>query len=81
MVRSNYVYRQALRKNCGSTVGHVNVGDIKKFKLLLPPLDLQNKFAEIVKKTEAKKAKMQKSLKRLNDSFNALSQKAFKGEL
>ena len=42
---------------------------------------LQSKFAEIVKKTEAKKAKMQESLERLNDNFNALSQKAFKGGL
>jgi type I restriction enzyme, S subunit len=47
----------------------------------MPPLSLQEKFAEIVKKTEALKSRMQESQKELDDNFNALSQKAFKGEL
>ena len=65
----------------GVAIKHLHLKEIRSFPIVLPPLDLQNKFAEIVKKTEAKKAKMQKSLERLNDNFNALSQKAFKGEL
>lgn len=65
----------------GATLKQINLSKLRELPLINPPLDLQNKFAEIVKKTEAKKAKMQKSLERLNDNFNALSQKAFKGEL
>jgi len=75
--------RALFMKRAGRTAVQFNING-KQFCLIdiaVPPLDLQNKFAEIVKKTEVKKAKMQKSLDRLNDNFNALSQKAFKGEL
>ena len=40
MVRSEFVYRQAKKKNNGSTVGHVNVKDIKRFQILNPPIEL-----------------------------------------
>jgi len=81
MVRSDYVYSQALRKNSGSTVGHVNVKDIKKFKVLCPPLILQNKFAKIIEKIESIKTKYQTSLTELENLYGSLSQRAFKGEL
>ena len=55
VVCSDYVYNQAKRKNVGATVGHVNVGDIKKFILPLPPLSIQEQFAEIVIKIEETK--------------------------
>ncbi|MCM8537002.1 MAG: hypothetical protein NE334_13775 [Lentisphaeraceae bacterium] len=55
--------------------------NIDKIRAVHLFLDLQNKFAEIVKKTEVKKAKIQKSLERLNNNFNALSQNSLKGEL
>lgn len=81
MVRSDYVYRQAKRKNSGSTVGHVNVKDIKKFNILQPPQELQNKFSSIVLKLENLKAQYQQSLQELENLYGSLSQKAFKGEL
>ncbi len=81
MVRSDYVYRQAKKKNSGSTVGHVNVKDIRKFSLLNPPMKLQTKFAQIVEKTEALKAHYQASLQELENLYGALSQRAFRGEL
>ena len=54
---------------------------VKELPLLYPPLDLQNKFADIAQKTEATKARMQASLQELDDNFNALMQQAFKREL
>ena len=65
----------------GATLKQINLSALREMPLVVPPLDLQNKFADIVQKTEAKKVKMQQTLDRLNDNFNALSQKAFKGEL
>ena len=81
LVRSDYLYRQAVRKTSGSTVGHVNVKDIKKFKGICPPITLQNKFADIVQQTEKVKAQHQESATQADDLFNALMQKAFTGEL
>lgn len=81
MVRSEFVYRQAKKKNSGSTVGHVNVKDIKQFRILNPPIKLQTQFAQIVEKTEALKTQYQQSLQELENLYGSLSQKAFKGEL
>lgn len=81
MVRSAFVYRQATKKNSGSTVGHVNVKDIKQFRILNPPIELQIQFAQIVEKTEALKTQYQQSLTELESLYGSLSQKAFKGEL
>ena len=62
MVRSDYVYNQAVKKTSGSTVGHVNVKDIKLFLLILPPLPLQAHFAQIVEQIEVQKAQVGRSL-------------------
>jgi type I restriction enzyme S subunit len=52
-----------------------------KFKVVAPPLILQNQFAERVQAIEAQKAQAQASLVQAEDLFNSLLQKAFKGEL
>jgi len=81
MVRSDFVYRQATKKNSGSTVGHVNVKDIKQFQILNPPIELQIQFAQLVEKTEALKEQYKNSLQELKNLYGSLSQRAFKGEL
>lgn len=81
MVRSEFVYRQAKKKNSGSTVGHVNVKDIKQFRVYNPPIELQTQFAQIIEKTEALKTQYQQSLQELENLYGSLSQKAFRGEL
>lgn len=48
---------------------------------VLPPIELQNQFADFVKQVDKLKFEMEKSLKELEDNFNALMQKAFNGEL
>jgi type I restriction enzyme, S subunit len=47
----------------------------------LPPLDLQQRFAEIVSSVEEQKAKMRKHLEQLDDLFASLQQRAFRGDL
>ena len=59
----------------------VNVGIMRKINLPIPPLQLQNKFAERVQAIEDQKSQAEASLKKSEDLFNALLQKAFKGEL
>ncbi|MCF1750200.1 restriction endonuclease subunit S [Mariniradius sediminis] len=81
MVRSEFVYRQAKKKNSGSTVGHVNVKDIKQFRIYNPPIELQTQFAQIVEKTEVLKTQYQQSLQELENLYGSLSQRAFRGEL
>ncbi len=47
----------------------------------VPPIELQNKFSKQVKKIEKIKQHQQKSEQGINTLFDALVQKAFKGEL
>jgi Restriction endonuclease S subunits len=77
VVRSDYVYNQARQKNVGATVGHVNVADIKNFIIPLPPLPLQNQFAEIVAKIEEQKALVQKAIDESQYLFDSLVSEYF----
>lgn len=52
-----------------------------EYLIIVPPIELQNQFAEFVKQVDKLKFEMEKSLKELEDNFNSLMQKAFKGEL
>ena len=60
---------------------NLSLQNINDLEILLPPIELQNKFADFVKQVDKLKFEMEKSLKELEDNFNSLMQKAFKGEL
>jgi len=49
--------------------------------VVLPPIDLQQRFAQIVEKVEGLKAKQRASARELDNLFNALMQQAFRREL
>lgn len=54
------------------------IGD---FPIIVPPMKLQKNFVDFVKQVDNLKSQMETSLKELEDNFNSLMQKAFKGEL
>lgn len=54
---------------------------IENYKINLPPIELQNKFAEYVIKIEEEKKKLNSSLAELETLFDALMQEAFSGNL
>lgn len=60
---------------------NLNLSMVKGLEVLMPSLELQNQFANFVEQVDKLKFKMEKSLKELEDNFNSLMQKAFKGEL
>ncbi|MDV5106912.1 restriction endonuclease subunit S [Clostridium perfringens] len=60
---------------------NLSLQNINDLEILLPPMELQNQFANFVKQVDKLKFEMEKSLKELEDNFNSLMQKAFKGEL
>jgi type I restriction enzyme, S subunit len=59
----------------------INQQDVKQFKINLPPIDLQQKFAQRVEAIEKLKTTHQKSLTELDALFASLQHRAFKGEL
>lgn len=65
----------------GVRQANISNKDIQNLELPIPPIELQNEFAEFVTKTDSIRSKMEASLSELEDNFNSLMQKAFKGEL
>jgi hypothetical protein len=65
----------------GGIQKHFNVSALKKLKIPIPPIELQNQFATIVEKVESLKKEYEASLQELENMYGTLSQKAFKGEL
>ena len=68
-------------KGSGSAIQNLLLSEMRRFKIIIPPLELQNQFAERVAVIEEQKAIAQKSLEKSESLFNSLLQKAFKGEL
>ena len=60
---------------------NINLKILNNLEVILPPIELQNEFAEFVTQTDSIRSKMETSLSELEDNFNSLMQKAFKGEL
>ena len=67
----------ALKGIAGSASPHINVGDIKSFKMIMPPIELQNQFADFVQQVDKSKSKIQKSLEETQLLFDSLMQKYF----
>lgn len=81
MLNSQFVKRQADKSVKGAGVPDLHLIEIKSFKIPLPSMEDQNKFTEIVEEVELLKRKMQTQERELDIQFQALMQKAFKGEL
>lgn len=69
------------KRKAGAIFQNLTTKYIKEIKLPIPPLDLQQRFAEIVSSVEEQKAKMRKHLEQLDDLFASLQQRAFRGDL
>ena len=65
----------------GATSKHLNVKELREMSLPVPPIDLQNQFAERIQSIEAQKQLALASLEKSEALFNSLLQRAFKGEL
>ncbi len=65
----------------GTTFAELKIFILKTLNIMYPPMELQNKFAKIVEKVEAQKRKNELVVEQMDNLFNSLSQKAFKGEL
>ena len=62
-------------------MNNLNAGIIENLRIAIPPIEYQNKYAQIVEKVEKQKQINEKVIEQMDNLFNSLSQKAFKGEL
>lgn len=75
--------KATLQNMCKSIVGmaNINAQEMQDIPILLPPVELQKQYQEIVTSVKAKLRKHEAALKGKSDLFSSLSQKAFSGSL
>lgn len=81
LLQSSHVEKQLKNHSRGGTMDIINVGIIRKIFIPLPPIKIQNLFAERVQMIEAQKQQAQEALAKSENLFQSLLQRAFKGEL
>ena len=80
-LKTTYIQQLSQSRAKGNAVKDLQLGDMKKFKFIVPPITLQNQFTEIIQLIEAQKQQAQLSLAKSEALFNSLLQRAFTGEL
>ncbi len=68
---------QIRERTGGAAQQHFNVGGYKAMRLILPPLALQNQFADFVAQVDKSKLAIQKSLEQLETLKKSLMQEYF----
>ncbi|WP_051542262.1 restriction endonuclease subunit S [Clostridium lundense] len=72
---------KALSNGSAKSMSNISKERLMKLNIPLPPIELQKQFADFVKQVNKLKFEMEESLKELENNFNSLMQRAFKGEL
>lgn len=81
LLDSPSLLKQAHRGIRGIAVPDLGMGEIRNFKIILPPLPLQQAYAKRIQAIEALKANHRAALAELDALFTALQHRAFRGEL
>lgn len=74
-------FRRQIKMQTSVAINQISIPLLESVKVPIPPIELQNQFADFVKQIDKLKFEMEKSLKELEDNFNSLMQRAFNGEL
>ena len=75
--RAKYVFPLVTR----STISGISQSNLMKVKVVLPPLDLQLRFAAVVESIEQQKVSQRAHLAELDTLFASLQSRAFRGDL
>lgn len=77
--RGKQYFLRAAKQTTG--IASINMGQLKKFPLLVPPADVQNRFAKAIHAIEQAKVEHSLHLRHLDALFTSLQHRAFLGEL
>ncbi len=80
-LRDKNFIKWAAEHSTGTKMPRIQTSTLKKHQIPLPPLDLQQEFAEIVSKLEDKRKKMEEAEEKLEMLYQILLRQAFTGKL
>lgn len=81
LLDSPFILRQAHKGVRAIAVPDLGMGEIKAFRMIVPPVELQREFARRVQAVEKLKTAQRASLAELDALFASLQHRAFRGEL
>ena len=81
LLKNPYYVRKATEQSTGANLPRLSPKQLESFEVYTPPISLQNQFASLVKKIESIKQTQSEATAEISTLFDALMQKAFKGEL
>ena len=79
LLQSDYFDTAVLSKIRGGTQKFISLGDIRKLEILVPPIKLQNEFADFVESIQKSKLTIHYSIDKLETLKKALIQQYFRG--
>ena len=77
LTEDNYFRKQLMKGAKTATMTTIGQNDILKCKVLLPPIELQNKFASFVEQIDKQKFEIQQSLDKTQELYDSLMSKYF----
>ena len=77
IIKSNNFTETLIKKQIGANYPAVSDRDIKSIKIPVPPIELQNKFAERIEKIEKLKFEIEKSIEEAQKLYDSLISKYF----
>lgn len=77
LLESDYFDRAVISKVRGGTQKFISLGDIRKLEIYLPPISMQNQFADFVHQVNKSKVAVQKALTEAQLLFDSLMQQYF----
>lgn len=81
LLNSHGVQHQVRLLTAGAAAPRINIADIRLFKAIKPPYQLQSEFTKIMDRIRGQHERYSQSLEESACLFNSLVQRAFRGEL
>lgn len=77
LLKSEYGTNEILQYVRGAVTKTITKDDVRKVKIIVPPIELQNKFAEFVRQIDEQKISLEKTLKETEELQESLMNKYF----
>ena len=77
LLDSDYFENAILQNKRGGTQKFIALSDIRKMQVEIPPIELQNQFADIVKQIDKQKFEIESSLREMQELYEALMERYF----
>lgn len=80
-LRLSITQQWMVRNTKGAAVRGLNIGDLRRVPLLLPSIEMQQRFVTLARAVDAEQSAARTTTSGLDDLFASLQQRAFRGEL